>query len=572
MDKIKAVTWVAKEIVLKSDKKYNDPFNDVDVDLILTKGSIAYTIPAFWDGGDIWRARFTCTEEGTWTYKTVCSDEENSGLHNKENTVDCVKYTGDLDIYKHGFLKTEKDTKYFMYDDGTPFFYLGDTHWGLGLETIAMIKEIAKTRKEQGYTVFQSEPLDAKFKFQDGITEEDMEGLWEHDEKFKEIAENGLVHTNAAHFFPAFMQEFIDNHGGYSQRLMGVGVKNGEEINLYDLSDAAKTALEKICRYWVARYSAYPVMWTLAQEVDKDFFWTITPDFHNHKQWGLLNNPYKYVAEFFCKYDPYNHPLTAHQEGSSFTKASNSAFRNMKEHTWYASQWNPKVTGESIIESPADYWAHGQGKPVIRYESYYYMVQTKDFGARARSWMGLLSGMCGLGYGAQGAWYYQHSYRSKVDSDDGVDVVTVDEKAEYKSKWKEALSIPSSIQVTYIRDFFENYVGDWYTLIPRFEDTAYLKRDQGAYGVIASNSDNSKVVVYFYNFSEPTLAARPNAVETGTKTGKLNCLEANGDYKYIWYNPITGKVYSEGSFTATNEGTWIIPEKTTSDMVLYVYK
>ncbi len=569
---IKAVTWVAKEIVLQSNKKYDDPFNDVDVDLILTNGTLTYTVPGFWDGDDTWRVRFTCTEEGTWTYKTVCTDTENSSLHNQAGTVICTKYTGDLDVYKHGFVKTQANTKYFTYNDGTPFFYLGDTHWGLGLETIDMIKEIVKTRAEQGYSVFQSEPLDAKFKFQDGITSEDIEGLKEHDEKFKEIASYGLTHTNAAHFFPAFMQEFIDNHGGYSETLMGVGTKNGENVNLYDLSDQAKNALEKICRYWVARYSAYPVMWTLAQEVDKDFFWTITPDFHKHKQWGLLNNPYKYVAEFFGKYDPYNHPLTAHQEGSSFTKASNSAFRDMKEHTWYASQWNPKVTGESIIESPFDYWEYGQGKPVIRYESYYYMVQTKDFGARARSWFALLSGMCGLGYGAQGAWFYMHSYRATVDSDDGVDVVTVAEKAEHKAKWKEALQIPSSIQVTYIRDFMENHVVDWYTLIPRFEDTAYLERDEGAYGVIASNADNSKIVVYFYNFSDTTLAAKPNAVNSGTKTGKLNCLEANGNYKYSCFNPITGKIDESGTFTATKDGTWIMPEKATSDMVFYIYK
>ena len=572
ISEINAVTWVANEIVLKSDKKYNDPFNDVDVDLILTNGSLTYTVPGFWNGKNIWCVRFACTKEGTWTYKTVCTDTENAELHNKAGIVYCKKYEGGLDVYKHGFVKTQKNTRYFTFDDDTPFFYLGDTHWGLGLETVDMIKEIVKTRTEQGYSVFQSEPLEAKFKFQDGITDADMEGLNEHDEKFKIIASYGLTHTNAAHFFPAFMQEFIDNHGGYSDTLMGVGTKNGEEINLYDLSAQAKNALEKICRYWVARYSAYPVMWTLAQEVDRDFFWTVTPDFHNHKQWGLLNNPYKYVAEFFGKYDPYNHPLTAHQEGSSFTKASNSAFRDIKEHTWYASQWNPKVTGESITASPVDYWLYGQNKPVIRYESLYYMVQTKDFGARARSWMSLLSGMCGLGYGAQGAWFYQHSYRSKVDSDDGVDVVTVAEKAEYKDKWKEALQIPSSIQITYIRNFMENYVTDWYKLIPRFEDTEYLERDKGAFGVIASDEKNKKIVVYFYNFSDASLAAKPNAIDSGAKTGTLNCLEPNEVYNYIWFNPLTNSVHEEGTFTSTDKGAWKIPEKMTSDMVLYVYK
>jgi len=38
---------------------------------------------------------------------------------------------GDLDIYKHGFIQAEAGCKYMTYADGTPFFYLGDTHWGM---------------------------------------------------------------------------------------------------------------------------------------------------------------------------------------------------------------------------------------------------------------------------------------------------------------------------------------------------------------------------------------------------------------------------------------------------------
>ncbi len=569
-----ATTWVATEVVLLSDKEYADPFNDVDVDLTLTNGTETYTVPGFWDGGNTWRVRFVCTSVGEWKYTTTCTDTENTGLHNQTSTVNCTAYVGNLEVYKHGFVKTETDKKYFMYADGTPFFYLGDTHWALGNETLEMVKEIVKTRAEDGYTVYQSEPIGATFLFQDGVTSADIAGLKAYDKKFREIAAYGLTHTNASHFFPSEMQSFIDNHGGYSDTVMGMGVKKNEMINFYDLSDEAKTALEKICRYWVARYSAYPVMWTLAQEVDNDFFWEQKADFHGHKEWGLANNPYKYVAEYMAKYDPYKHPLTAHQEGSTYTNASKSAFRDVAGHTWYAVQWNPKVTGESINETPLDFWQNGQGKPVIRYESYYYMVQTKNFGARARSWFALLSGMCGLGYGAEGGWYYLGAYNQSQDSDDGVDVVTADEKKNAKSpsKWKEALEAESSKQVTYIRNFFENKVGDWYTLIPRFDDSAYLQLEVGAYGIIASNEDNSKVVVYFYNFSDAALAQKPNSPNAGTKTGTLGKLEANGSYKYIWYSPITGKVTDHGNFTATKDGTWQIPEKATSDMVLYVYR
>ncbi len=568
----KAQTWVANEVVLNSSKKYEDPYNDVDVDLVLTNGTETYTVPGFWDGGNTWRVRFVCTSEGTWTYETVCTDETDTGLHGQKSTITCTPYVGNLEVYKRGFVKTEDNTRYFMYNDGTPFFYLGDTHWGLGNETIDMVKTIVKTRAEQGYTVFQSEPIGASFKFEDGINSADIAGLKVNDKKFQEIASYGLTHTNASHFFPSSMQEFIDNHGGYSETVMGAGVKKGEIINFYDLSDEAKQALEKACRYWVARYSAYPVMWTLAQEVDNDFFWEQKADFHGHKEWGMANNPYRYVAQYMAKYDPYKHPLSAHMEGVSMTNASQSAFRDIEGHTWYASQGSPKVTGESIAENYLDLWENSQGKPVIRYESYYWMVQTKDFGARARCWMSLLSGTAGCGYGAQGGWYYNGSYEANRAEDDGVDTISVEEKAAHKTDWKGALAAESSIQVTYMRNFFENKVGDWHKLIPRFDDTEYLERETGAYGVIASNEDSSKIVVYFYNFSDTTLAEKPNAPHTGNLTGTLKKLEANGNYKYIWYNPVTGKVDDHGSFTATADGTWEIGEKAIGDMVLYVYR
>ena len=567
-----AQTWVANEVVLLSTKTYADPFNDVDVDLELTNGVVTYKIPGFWDGGNTWRVRFVCTAEGTWTYKTICTDAENTGLHNQTSTVNCKKYVGNLDVYKHGFVTTETDKKYFVYSDGTPFFYLGDTHWALGGETIDMVKEITKTRAEQGYTVYQSEPINASYNFVDGVTSADIAGLKVYDEKFKAIAAYGLTHVNAAHFFTNQMENYILNNGGYSDKLMGVGTKKNEMYNFYDLADETKANLEKICRYWVARYSAYPVMWTLAQECDNDFFWVQKADFHGHKTWGLANNPYRYVAEYFGKHDPYKHPLSAHMEGVSMTNASDSAFREIEAHTWYASQGSPKVTGESIVDNYIDFWENGQGKPAIRYESYYWMVQTKDFGARARCWMSLLSGMAGCGYGAQGGWYYNGSYEANREEDDGVDTITVEEKAAHKTDWKGALKAESSIQVTYMRNFFENRVGDWYNLIPRFDDVEYLERDIGAYAVMASNADNTKAVIYFYNFSDTTLAQKPNAVNSGTYTGVLKKLEAGARYEFLWFNPVTGKAVKKGSFLADELGQWRIPEKDTCDMVLYISK
>ena len=602
-----AETWVSEELVLISDKEYEDPFNDVDVDLILTNGKVTYKVPGFWDGGNVWRVRFACTEEGEWTYTTVCTDTENTGLHNKTNTFNCEKYSGDLDIYKHGFVTTKPDTKYFVYADGTPFFYLGDTHWSTGGETVDMVKTITEHRVAQGYNVWQSEPLGTSFSYENGITTMDVVLMQEFDEKFKIIADAGMVHTNTQFFFPSTMSTLINNFGGYNkEKPYTTTITSGEtEYTFYDLSDTAKAYLEKISRYWVARYSSYPVMWTLGQEVDNDFYWKAD----SHSDWSYVNNPYRYVAEYIYKYDPYKNPLTAHQEGHGSTVASDdneyfskgtlgSAFRDLEAHTWYATQWKPafKNMNGQATAAAKDYWFNGQGKPVVLYEGMYCYLWTKNFGARAQGWFAYLSGMFGHGYGAQDTWCYLSTYSESEQRDDGVDVITPEDKQ--TATWQDALAYESSYQLGYMRDFFEDTVGDWWNLVPRFDDTAFLARETKtvnlsgglvpttktgrAYAYVASKEDASKYVIYFYNFSDASLAENPNAqtgtdyqgnaYDFGTLTGTVGKLQASATYKYKWFNPRTEEYSQEATFVSDASGNWTVPQKETGDMVLYIYK
>jgi hypothetical protein len=560
-------TWVSNEAVFISSKEYNDPFTDVEMDLILTNGNVTYTIPCFWDGGNIWRARFMCPTAGDWSYKTVCSDKTDSGLHNQTSKFKITAYSGTLDIYKHGFVKTVKNTRYFVYNDGTPFFYLGDTHWNLSSEPLSNIKTIADKRVAQNYTVIQSEPLGAAFDFTDGISDADIKGLRVNDEKFKYIAEKGLVHANASFFFPSSMSTFIKNNGGFTGAEIAQMTNGGGTYTHRDLSDTAKVALERICRYWAARYASYPVMWTLGQEVDNDFYFSRSS---SDPGWSYVNNPYKYVAEYINKHDPYKSPLTAHQEATSHTNASNSAFRNVQSHTWYGAQWSPSLTGGSLQSIAKDYWNNGQGKPVINYEGRYCYLWTKNFGARAQGWMAYLSGMYGYGWGGQDTWSYQNTYNENVNSSDGIDTITAAEKK--AATWKDSLEYPSAYQVGYMRTFFEKTVGDWYNLLPRFDDTSYLQRQSGAYAVVASNSANTKIVAYFYNFSDPSVGQTVNSKNGGTNTGTFGKLSPNAKYNYLWFDPINNCIAAQGTFTADSNGKWFAGTKTNTDMVLYIYK
>lgn len=550
-----AETWLMNEISFESEKTYSDPFNDVDIVLHLYSGGRLYKIPGFWDGGNVWKIRFACPFEGVWYFRTVCTDEENADLHNKTGKVTCNAYTGELDIYKHGFVTTNAGKKYFTYDDGTPFFYLGDTHWSLGGESADMVKIICEKRASQGFTVIQSEPIDEKFDFSNGITEDDMAGLYSYDEKFGIIAENGLTHANAQFFFPYSMEVLINNFGGVTQ--------NGE------MSDGVKAYLEKISRYWVARYGAYPVIWTLGQEIDNDFYWADD----NHPMWSYENNPYKLVAEYIAKYDAYDHPLSAHQENSGATSAYGngvgapdqnviynknvmpSVFRDVEEHNFYAAQWSPSKTEQTDFCVEKDFWYNSQGKPTINYEGQYCYLWTKNYGARMQGYLAFLNGMYGYGWGGHDTWSYLNIFDEENDSSDGVDTITSEEKL--NATWEDALEYESSYQVGYMRSFLEKT--EWYNLIPRFDSKIYFVASNNVYYVYASNEDNTEIVIYFYSFTDESVAQKSNTRGYGgIKTGTVGNLIPNGTYSYQWFNPVTGEYSEEYEFTATRSGTYYL--------------
>ncbi len=579
---LKASTWISNEISIISSKNYNNPFLDTDVDLILYGNGREYKIPCFWDGNNTWKARFVCPSSGTWYFKTVCSDTSNTGLHNKTGKVICEEYKGNLDIYKHGFVTVKDLKKYFTYDDLKPFLYLGDTHWSLGDETVEMVREITAKRVAQGFTVIQSEPIGAKFDFKNGIDETDLSELKIYDEKFKIIADAGLVHANAEFFFPSEMDTLINQNGGYKDTYKICRYDN-KNIKVFDLSDEVKNYLMKITRYWVARYSSYPVLWTLGQEVDNDFYWRND----NHAGWNYYNNPYLYVAEYLKQFDPYDHPVTAHQENTgstscygngkntdinkkSFCNSETSIFYNNFNHDWYAAQWTPSKTSQSNFKVEKDYWFNSQGKPTVNYEGQYCYLWTKNFGSRMQGWCAYLNGMYGYGWGGHDTWSYTNIYDEQNDSSDGVDTVTSKEKID--ATWQDSLEYPSAYQSGYMIKFFKDK--EWWNLIPRFNNKSYFSPCRKVYYCYACNKDNSEAVIYFYSFSDNSVAEKTNTTDKGGKlTGTIGNLLPNETYKYKWFNPITGEYSKEYTFKSTKFGTYFIGEKEcNSDLVFYMYR
>jgi hypothetical protein len=130
-DEISVEQWKMIEITLTSSENYTNPYLDVDVEATFTGPGISMTMPGFWDGGNTWKVRFAPTTVGSWTYSTKCTQTTNSGLHGQTGSITVSAYTGNLDIYKHGWaLKASSNNRYLTYADGTPFYYFDFTRWG----------------------------------------------------------------------------------------------------------------------------------------------------------------------------------------------------------------------------------------------------------------------------------------------------------------------------------------------------------------------------------------------------------------------------------------------------------
>jgi len=515
--------WRMHQISFNSEANYADPFNDVILDITFTgPGGAEMVMPAFWDGGGTWRVRFAPVELGEWNYITSCSNTEDAGLHNQSGSFTCVPYTGELEIYRRGFLKTEPGVRYLMYADGTPFFYLGDTHWSMPKEPFdAMFKTVVDARAAQGFTVYQSEPLGHPvnhgpgYDLRDGLDESDLAAFADLDRRFDYIAEAGLAHANAQLFFAVELAEHV-----------------------YE-----ETYLRQLGRYWAARYGAYPVLWTTAQEADDDFYGVFTAE----------ENPWKIVAEALAANDPYCHPLSAHQENTGHTSAGNSAFHKLEAHSWFAAQWSPALDSPPDFAVPKDYRQNGGGKPAVNYEGRYENLWTKNFGARAQGWLAFLNGMAGYGYGAIDIWLYESTYDADTTSRDGIDTITPEDKA---APWTESLYFETTEQLGYMRRFFEKIA--WWELTPRFDCRRHWFVPWPRVNYSVASQGNESYVAYFYNRTKAT--------------GLLRGLDRQAGYQAEWFNPRSGETLPIGEARASL-GIYRIPRKPdTNDWVLYVFK
>ncbi|MDR0630335.1 MAG: DUF4038 domain-containing protein [Treponema sp.] len=514
--------WRAGILEFTAGGQVDNPFLDRRISAEFTGPSgRKITREAYWDGGNSYKVSFAPTETGGWTY--VLAAPENTGLNGKTGIVECIAYTGDLPIYRRGFLKIGGQGKYIAYDDDTPFFWLGDTHWGFIAgekwnesnhpDMKSMFKGMVDKRREQGFNVYQ--------------TNLRSEGGFMGSTHFWVDGKEGLLPD------VDFYQTEVDKRMSY---LADAGMVNALGF-AWGGSVLGKLELQKnLARYIIARYGALPMVWTLAGEVAG----------YNSMERRACIDGWREVALLVQELDGYKHLRTAH-----YTNERPFADYYQNE-PWFDFTLNQAGHGDYPISGKhyRDHRKQFPGKPFIEGEALYEFVFTlEENGGRVAdadmvrrvAYMSIQTGGCGFTYGAQGIW--------DTVWEKPKEAVLFNPFNPHGITWHEAVDGPGAAQMGYMRAFYEALGFEKFRPFMGCLNSKLPFSDEALFGMfnpyIMAAEDMSLVVLYF-------------TAQTRTIGASIKYLK-NRPYQAKWFNPRENKYLPIEEPVIPRRGEWEIP-------------
>lgn len=526
----KAEQWRQIILEFKSEANYENPFLDAGINAVFTAPSgRQIKREAYWDGADVYKVSFAPTETGIWTWRI--NTENASGLNGTRGEVECIPYTGDLAIYRHGFLKVHHSGRYLIHDDGTPFFWLGDTHWEFAYnerwnwsnhpEMDSMFQGMADRRVAQGFNVYQTNLRSDK--------------LMGGEQRYWQETPQGIVPN------VEFYQKELDRRMYY---LADLGLVNALGLAWF-MSILHNPAQQKhLARYIIARYGALPIVWTLAGEV---------AGYQGGEERMLCINGWREVAKYMEELDGYGTLQTAHY-------TNERPFANYyQEEDWFDFTLNQAGHGDFIVsrDDYKDFFQKYAKKPFIESECFYEFCSTLEENGtrmctadmlRRVAYLSIQLGGCGYTYGAQGIW------DNVLEKGNPGPMSLIFNR--YDIPWYEAIDGIGAVQMGYMKDFYEKY--HFEELLPYQEPEE--KKDISPFSkrapLVTINEARNRMIIYY---------------EDSTRSTKKIDGLASGTYQAIWFNPRSGEYQLESDLLQINGG-WESPAKKENGDWLLVIK
>jgi len=510
--------WIRFEDTFQSSKDYNNPVQDNKVRVEFTSPSgNNRTLLAFWDGGRVWRVRFSPDEPGNWTYRTSCSDINNKGLQNQTGSFQCEKYRGVLPLYQYGELRLSDNRRYFEHADGTPFFWLADTVWcGPLLSDLNDWNIFLKDRLWKEFTAIQFVMTQWR------MTKTDADGNPTFLGKDK-------VAVNPPYF--QRLDRYVDaiNETGLVAVPVLLWAIRGDDNPGYYLPEDQKIVLAE---YMIARYGAHQVIWFLGGDGNYSG--------ENAETWKRIGR---------AVFNKDQHRLaTMHVRGRSWV---GKEFRNEPWFSFIGYQsghGDDEKTFRWLNQGPpSTEWNNKPNLPVINiepnYEAHngytYRKVHNDHSVRRAAYWSLLVSPTAGVTYGGQGIW----GWHTKVQ------VPAAHGSTGLGSPWYIAKDLPGALSMKYLHQFFK--LIEWWRLVPALEILTEQpgEKDASKFIAAAKSKEGDLLVVYL--------------PEGGSVTIKTDTLKKGAIAR--WYHPRTGGWLDAGkvekssqTFKTADRNDWVL--------------
>jgi len=436
---------VPVELTFRSSIAHRDPFNQVDLDVVFkdSRGHI-FRVPAFWDGGSVWKVRYASPLVGKHAFYTVCGDPADIGLSTAHGTVEITRYTGKNPLFVHGPLKVDSGKRHLDYGDGKPFFWLADTWWmGLAqrLRWPDEFKALASDRVAKGFNVVQivaglypdSFPFDPRGANEAGFP-------WRQDYSAINPAYFDRADQRIRYLVDQGISPCIVGAWGYYMKWMGP---------------------ERLARHWrylIARYGAMPVVWCAAGEANLP--WYLDQGFPF--EFGNQVHDWTSVVRYIKKTDPFHRVLTIHPTAAK-TYTSRDAVDDPSLldfdmlQTPHAQHSGAAVTRKQAVAS----YNAKPTMPVIDGEAAYEMLMDSlpTRWTRAMFWLMMTNGAAGHTYGANGIWQNNRPGDPHGKSPHGGMYGVISSQ--------KAMHLPGSAQEGYGKRLFERY--PWWNFKPHPE-------------------------------------------------------------------------------------------------------
>lgn len=501
-----------------TSKNYSDPFNQLEIKAeIIQPDGVKLVVPGFWGGNGKWVIRYSSSKLGLHKYRTICSDATNSDLNDREGEILVVPYEGTNHLYRHGAIRASGNKRYLQHEDGTPFFWLGDTWWMGFTKRLSWpdgFQELTRDRVNKGYSVIQI-----------------VAGLYPDMEPFDERGANEAGYPWDKEF-KAVNPDYFDMADLKIRHLVNSGlVPCIVACWGFFLEYAGKETIQKHWKYLLARYGAYPVVWCTAGEATMSFYKPLKNKINldltqKRKIWTEI------CAEIHQQ-DPYGRLLTIHPVDYGHKMVEDDSVLDLEMlQTGHSSFYSLKNTVDMVRKA-----VERKRLPVINSEVCYEGICGSNYQDIQRFvfWASILNGSCGHTYGANGIWQVNSLEEPYGPSPHGA--------TWGDTPWEEAYKLPGSEQVALGKKLIEKYEWWKFEIHPEWVEKRVDENNDIAH--YAAGIPGKVRMVYIPFFS-------------GFGWGEIKIKQIEKDVKYraYYFDPITGNEFELGEAVGDENGNW----------------